>query len=156
LVLCPIYSGWLPRARPRSKVISVCQALCRRANCRLTTRERIAIAVAEINGCDYCLSAHSYFGKNLAKLSDDELFANRAGTSLDGKADVAVRFAASVARGRGHIADAELEAVRAAGYDDAQIIEIVQHVALNNWTNYLNNVAETDIDFPVMNASKAA
>ena len=120
------------------------------------TRERIAIAVAEINGCDYCLSAHSFFGKTLAKLSDDEISANRAGTSLDAKADVAVRFASSVARSRGHISDDELEIVRAAGYDDGQIIEIVQHVALNTWTNYINNIAETDIDFPVRSASKAA
>ena len=120
------------------------------------TRERIAIAVAEINGCDYCLSAHSFFGKTLAKLSDDEISANRAGTSLDAKADVAVRFASSVARSRGHISDDELEIVRAAGYYDGQIIEIVQHVALNTWTNYINNIAETDIDFPVRSASKAA
>ena len=120
------------------------------------TRERIAIAVAEINGCHYCLSAHAFFGKNLAKLSDDEISANRAGTSLDPKADAAVQFAASVARTRGHVADVELKTIRDAGYDDAQIIEIVQHVALNSWTNYLNNVAETDIDFPVFNASKAA
>ena len=120
------------------------------------TRERIAIAVAEINGCDYCLSAHSFFGKTLAKLSDNEISANRAGTSLDAKADVAVRFASSVARSRGHISDDELKIVRAAGYDDGQIIEIVQHVALNTWTNYINNIAETDIDFPVRSASKAA
>src|SRR3954467_11041657 len=56
------------------------------------TRERIALAVAEINGCDYCLSAHSYLGKNLAKLSDAEIAANRSGGSSDQKAGAAVRF----------------------------------------------------------------
>lgn len=119
------------------------------------TRERIALAVAQINDCGYCLSAHSYLGKHLAKLSDAEIAANRHGGSLDPKADAAVRFATRVARDRGHVADADLHAVRMAGYDDAQIIEIVQHVALNTWTNYVNSVAGTEIDFPVAEALAA-
>jgi uncharacterized peroxidase-related enzyme len=113
------------------------------------TRERIALAVAQINGCGYCLSAHSAMGKSLAKLSDAEISANRRGGSLDPKADAAVRFAAQVVRERGHVSDADVQAVRMAGYDDAQIVEIVQHVALNTWTNYINEVAKTEIDFPV-------
>ncbi|MGL4437698.1 MAG: carboxymuconolactone decarboxylase family protein [Bosea sp. (in: a-proteobacteria)] len=120
------------------------------------TRERIALAVAEINGCDYCLSAHTYIGKNMAKLDDAEMTANRSGASNDPKADAAVRFAAKIVRERGHVNDDDVRVVRLAGYDDAQIIEIVLHVALNTWTNYLNNVAETVIDFPVVAARKAA
>ena len=120
------------------------------------TRERIALAVAEINGCNYCLSAHTYLGRNVAKLDDAELAMNRAGRSNDAKADAAVRFAVQVTERRGHIGDADLQAVRAAGYSDAQIIEIVQHVALNTWTNYVNEVALTDIDFPVIGARLAA
>jgi uncharacterized peroxidase-related enzyme len=122
----------------------------------LATRQRIALAVAEINGCDYCLSAHTYLGKNLAKLDDAEMTANRNGHSNDPKADAAVKFAATVARERGNVSNAELAAVKVAGYDDAQVIEIVQHVALNVWTNYINKVAGTDIDFPVVTARKAA
>ena len=99
------------------------------------TRERIALAVAEINGCDYCLSAHTYLGRNVAKLDDAEIAANRNGLSNDLKADAAVK---------------------AAGYTDAQIIEIVLHVALNTWTNYINTVAETEIDFPVVKVHKVA
>ena len=114
------------------------------------TRERIALAVAEINGCNYCLSAHSYIGGNIAKLDEAEIAANRAGASSDPKADAAVRFAAKVARERGHVDDEDIGAVRLAGYDDAQIVEIVQHVALNVWTNYLNEVARTGIDFPAV------
>lgn len=114
------------------------------------TRERIALAVAEINGCSYCLSAHTYLGKNLAKLDDAEMTANRDGRSNDPKADAAVRFAASVVKERGHLSMDEIRAVKQAGYDDAQIIEIVLHVALNTWTNYINEVAATDIDFPVV------
>jgi len=120
------------------------------------TRERIALAVAEINGCDYCLSAHTYLGKNLAKLDDAEMTANRNGASNDPTADAAVRFAAKIARERGHVSDEDVRAVKLAGYDDAQVIEIVLHVALNTWTNYINGVAQTDIDFPVVAARKAA
>jgi len=120
------------------------------------TRERIALAVAEINGCNYCLSAHTYLGKNLAKLDDTEMTVNRSGGSNDPKADAAVRFAASVTRQHGHVSDAELRTVKAAGYSDAQVIEIVLHVALNTWTNYVNGVAGTEIDFPVVTARKVA
>jgi uncharacterized peroxidase-related enzyme len=120
------------------------------------TGERIALAVAEINGCSYCLSAHTYLGKNLAKLDDAEITANRNGASNDPKADAAVRFAAKVARERGHVSDDDVRAVKLAGYDDAEVIEIVLHVALNTWTNYINEVAKTDIDFPVVTSRKAA
>ncbi|WP_296746375.1 carboxymuconolactone decarboxylase family protein [Mesorhizobium sp.] len=120
------------------------------------TRERIALAVAEINGCSYCLSAHTYLGKALARLDDAEIAAARDGSSNDGKAAVAVRFAAKVARERGRVGEADLEALRRAGYDDAQIIEIVQHVALNVWTNYINEIAGTEVDFPVVQARQAA
>ena len=120
------------------------------------TRERIALAIAEINGCSYCLSAHTYLGKTLARLDDAEITANRNGASNDPKADAAVRFAAKVATARGHVSDDDVRAVRLAGYDDAQVIEIVLHVALNTWTNYINEVAQTDIDFPVVTVRKAA
>jgi uncharacterized peroxidase-related enzyme len=120
------------------------------------TRERIALAVAEINGCSYCLAAHTYLAKNVAKLDDAEISANRDGSSNDVKAGAAVRFAADVARERGHVSEAALRDVKAAGYDDAQIIEIVQHVALNTWTNYINEVARTDVDFPAVTPRKAA
>lgn len=120
------------------------------------TRERIALAVAEINGCDYCLSAHTYLGKNVAKLDDAEMTANRNGASADPKANAAVHFAAKVARERGHVSGEDVEAVKSAGYDDAQVVEIVLHVALNTWTNYINKVAQTEIDFPVVTTRKAA
>ncbi len=120
------------------------------------TRERIALAVAEINGCSYCLSAHTYLGKHVAKLDDAEITANRSGASNDPTADAAVRFAAKVAEQRGKVGAEDVLAVRNAGYTDAQIIEIVQHVALNTWTNYINEVAKTEIDFPVVEVRKAA
>jgi len=116
------------------------------------TGERIALAIAEINRCDYCLSAHTYLATHVAKLDATEIGANRLGTSTDAKADAAVRFAASIAQQRGHVSSAEVENIKAAGYSDGEIVEIVLHVALNTLTNYVNSVAQTDIDFPVVNA----
>jgi uncharacterized peroxidase-related enzyme len=120
------------------------------------TRERIALAIAEANGCDYCLSAHTYLGLNLAKIDDTEIALNRAGHSGDAKADAAVTFARKVLDARGRVTDADIAAVRLAGFSEAQVIEIVASVALNVLTNYINNVAETDIDFPVVRAAQAA
>lgn len=120
------------------------------------TRERLAIATAQANGCDYCLSAHTYLGLNLARLSPDEIALNRNGASSDAKANAAVRFGAKVAETRGKVSAADLDAVRAAGFTDAQVIEIVAVVAENFLTNLINNVAATDIDFPVILTSEAA
>jgi uncharacterized peroxidase-related enzyme len=114
------------------------------------TRERIALAIAEVNGCDYCASAHTYLGKNISKLSDAEISANRDGGSTDAKADAAVRFAVKLAQLRGHPSDADLKAAKDAGYTDAQVIEIVLHVALNTLTNYVNETVKTEIDFPAV------
>lgn len=118
--------------------------------------ERIALAVAEINRCGYCLAAHTYLGKNVAKLDDTEIAANRSGTSTDSKADAAVRFAAKVARSRGQVSDDDVRAVKGAGYSDAEVMEIVVHVALNTLTNYVNEVAQTEIDFPTVELLRAA
>jgi uncharacterized peroxidase-related enzyme len=120
------------------------------------TRERIAIATAEVNGCDYCLSAHNYLGLNLAKISPEEIALNRKGASGDAKADAAVRFAAKVAQTRGKVGAEDLAAVRKAGYSDAQIIDVIAAVGENFLTNLFNNVAQTEIDFPVIRADKAA
>ena len=119
------------------------------------TRERIALAVAQVNGCDYCLSAHSYLALNVAKLDAEEVNRNRRGGSKDVRANAAVRFAAKVTETRGHIADADLSEVRLAGFSDPEIVEIVAIVAQNCFTNFLNQVAKTDIDFPVVRAAAA-
>jgi uncharacterized peroxidase-related enzyme len=122
----------------------------------VATHERIALAIAEFNACDYCLSAHTYLGKNVAKLDDSEIAANRNGSSNDARADAAVGFARKVAQLRGQVSDDDVRSIRAAGYTDGEIVEIVQHVALNTWTNYVNNVARTEIDFPVVTARRVA
>ncbi len=109
-----------------------------------------------MNGCDYCLSAHSYLGLNLAKISPEEVALNRQGRSSDATADAAVRFATKVVRERGRVTDADIRSVRDAGFNDGQIVEIIAVAVENVFTNLLNIVAETEIDFPVVVAAEAA
>lgn len=119
-------------------------------------RERIALAIAEFNGCDYCLSVHSYLSSNVAKISASEIDAARDGRSEDARTAAALHFARRVAETRGQVSDADLAALRAAGFEEAAVLEIVLNVALNVLTNYVNNVAQTDIDFPKVVARLAA
>lgn len=110
-------------------------------------REQLALDVGEANHCDYCVSAHSAIGKRVG-LTDQDVLDSRRGTSADQKTDVLLRFARTVVEKRGLVEDADIAAVRDAGYGDAEIAEVVAHVALNIFTNYFNNVAGTTIDFP--------
>jgi uncharacterized peroxidase-related enzyme len=111
------------------------------------TREQIALAISQVNGCDYCLSAHSAVGK-MVGLTAEQIRDSRLGTAVDPKTDTLIRFALKVVETRGRVSDADLDDVRDAGFDDGVIAEVVAHVALNVFTNYFNELAETDIDFP--------
>ena len=121
----------------------------------VATRERIALAVAQANGCDYCLSAHSYISANLLKLDAAEIAANREGRSADAKVSAALSFALALVEAHGAVSEVAIAAVRAAGHDDAEILEIIGHVALNIFTNYVNIALETEIDFPTIRALAA-
>ena len=112
-----------------------------------TLQEQIALAVAETNACNYCLSAHTALGRT-AGLSDEQLSASREGRAADAKANAALRFALAVLQRRGGVTDEEFARVRAAGFSEAEIAEIIAHVALNVLTNYFNRAADTEIDFP--------
>lgn len=125
-----------------------------RGKIRPRLREQLAIAVAQENACDYCLSAHTALGKGL-KVSDADLALARQGRTSDPKEEAALRFVQRVVERRGRVDAADLDEVRRAGYDDGQVVELVAHTALNVLTNYLNHVAETEIDFPVVRASVA-
>ena len=112
------------------------------------TRERIALAIANVNGGDYCNAAHTAIAKSL-ELDEREIEAARGGGSDNAKADAAVSFARKVAVQRGDVTDTDLQHVRDAGYSDAELVEIVARVALSTFTNYVNEVFKTPIDFPV-------
>ncbi|MEO8025979.1 MAG: carboxymuconolactone decarboxylase family protein [Bryobacteraceae bacterium] len=110
-------------------------------------REQLAIAVAQANSCEYCLSAHSAIGK-MVGLPKDEIERSRQSHSADPKREGGLQFAQKIVVQRGEVTDVDLAAVRAAGYNDAEITEIVANVALNILTNYFNHVAQTVVDFP--------
>lgn len=110
-------------------------------------REQVALAVAEANLCDYCLSAHTAIGKG-AGLQPADIDAARHAKAGDAKVDAILKLARSIVVLRGKVTDAELAAARKAGVSDAEIVEVTVHVALNVLTNYVNHVADTEIDFP--------
>ncbi len=114
----------------------------------LKTRELISIVVSEVNGCKYCLAVHS-FAAEKAKLPADEIILARKAHATDPKRDAAVQFAHKVIEARGQLSDADLKAVRDAGYTDANIIEIIALVALYSLTNFFNNVFDPEI-FPAV------
>ncbi|MEP3423021.1 MAG: carboxymuconolactone decarboxylase family protein [Erythrobacter sp.] len=120
------------------------------------TRERIAVAIANYNGCDYCNSAHTMVAKNVLKLDDAEVDANRQGRSTDAKADAALKFALAVAKERGRVSEADVSTVKQAGYSDAEVVEIIAHVALNILTNYMGEALDIEVDFPLIEADRAA
>lgn len=119
------------------------------------TRERIALALAQQNSCEYCLSAHTALGRQ-AGLEADEIQANRAGTSQDAKAAVAIKFARSLVEHQGEVTSAEILEVRGAGFTDADIVEIITHVGMNLMTNILGKASRVEIDFPKVALTHAA
>ena len=119
-------------------------------------RERIALAVAEANGCEYCLAAHSFIGKNVAKLSEAEIDAARGASSGDARSKAILVLARAIVDTQGRVSDQHVENAHSAGISDAEIVEIVVNVALNTMTNYVNNVARTEVDFPAAASRQAA
>ena len=118
------------------------------------TRHTIALAVSESNGCDYCLAIHTA-GSRQGGMSADDIELSKTGSSIDPKRAAAARFAKQVIETRGHVSDADLAAVRGAGYTDAQILAIVTLAVRALLTNYLNNVNQTIVDIPAPAADAA-
>ncbi len=119
------------------------------------TRERIALALAQQNSCEYCLSAHTAIGRK-AGLDGAEINANRAGTSRDEKAAVAVRFARALVTHMGDVTTEDLRQMRAVGYSESDIVEVITHVGMNILTNLLGKAGRVDIDFPKVDLKQAA
>jgi uncharacterized peroxidase-related enzyme len=117
------------------------------------TRDSIGLAVSEVNGCNYCLTVHSFTAEHMAKLPADEIILARKGHATDPKRDAAVQFARKVIETRGNVSDADVKAVRDAGYTDANVIEIVALVAMYSLTNFFNNVFDPEKDFPAVAAA---
>jgi uncharacterized peroxidase-related enzyme len=117
--------------------------------------EKIAVAVADRNSCSYCLAAHTLLGKK-AGASGEEMADAQIGCSADPKTAAALAFALKLVETRGQVTDPDIVALRAAGFDDGQIVEIIAHVALNLFTNYVNIALGVPVDFPGVNFRRAA
>jgi len=117
--------------------------------------EQIAVAVANYNDCEYCLSAHTMLGRK-AGVSKEAMEAARLGQSDEPRTQAAIDFALKVVDRRAQIDDADITALRMAGFDDEEIVEIIAHIALNLFTNYVNVGFDVDVDFPAVKPSRLA
>lgn len=120
-----------------------------------TLTEQVAVAIADRNGCDYCLSAHTALGRK-AGVAADVLAEAQAGRSDDARTQAALRFALDVVERRGAIDAADVRALREAGFGDEAIVELLAHVALNLFTNYVNVAFQVPVDFPAVPLRRAA
>lgn len=119
------------------------------------TRERIALALAQQNGCEYCVSAHTAIGRK-SGLTGDEISAARHGTSEDAQTAIAVKFATSLMEKKGDVSAIEIAQLRSAGFTDSDIVEIITHVGMNFLTNILGKASKVEIDFPQVGLKLAA
>ena len=118
-------------------------------------REQISLAVAEGNLCSYCLSAHTFFGGKVG-LSPKDIADARHTDAASEKTAAVLKLALSILEQRGEISDGALKSARAAGLTDGEIVETVANVAVNIFTNYINHVAQTVVDFPEVKPGDAA
>lgn len=118
-------------------------------------REQLALAVAGLNGCNYCASAHTLLG-GMQKITEGELALNLKGQSSDGRIQAALRFASALVTKRGRVSDADFDLVRAAGYTDGEITDIIAVTGLNIFTNYFNEALGTVVDFPFVSTDETA
>ncbi len=117
--------------------------------------EQIAVAIADRNRCDYCLAAHTMLGKK-AGATAQEMAAAQAGQSEDGPTQAALRFATKVVDHRAQVSSEDVQALRDAGFTDEAVVEILAHVALNLFTNYVNVALAVPVDFPKVRLHTAA
>lgn len=117
--------------------------------------EQIAVAIADRNNCSYCLAAHTVLGRKAGASAQDMADA-QAGHSSDPRAQAALAFALKVVDTRADIVAADVDALRTAGFDNGEVVEIIAHVALNLFTNYVNVALDVPVDFPSVKLTRAA
>jgi uncharacterized peroxidase-related enzyme len=117
--------------------------------------EQIAVAVADRNACHYCLAAHTMLGKK-AGATAEEMSEAQAGRSADPQTAAALTFALKVVENRANVSESDVNALREVGFSDEAIVEILAHVALNLFTNYINVAFDVPVDFPGVKLRKAA
>ena len=111
--------------------------------------EQLAIAVSQENRCSYCLAAHTA-AAGAYRVPADDIADARSAHASDPKTAAALRFAQLVVRTRGHVETTDLAAVRAAGWTDAEIVEILGHAIATTLSNYLHHISEVEVDYPAV------
>jgi uncharacterized peroxidase-related enzyme len=117
--------------------------------------EEIAVAIANANACEYCLAAHTALGRK-AGATSHEMAAAQAGVSADPRTQAALTFALKVVRDRAAVSADDVATLKAAGFDDEGVVEIIAHVALNLFTNYVNVALDVPVDFPSIALKRAS
>ena len=117
--------------------------------------EQVAVLVANINRCEYCLAAHTMLGQN-AGLTAAQLSEAQVGKSNDKKVQAALIFSSKMVSQRAHLSTFDIAEIKQAGFNDADIAELIAHVALNIFTNYTNVSLAVPIDFPQVELVQAA
>ena len=115
---------------------------------RPALREKIALAISQANACGYCLSAHTMVGSKMLKLSAEDLLRAREGQGSDERETAILSLAVKIVESRGNLSDSELATARAAGVTDVELVELITQVAAMTFSNYINRIARTPIDFP--------
>lgn len=109
--------------------------------------EELAVAIANANKCEYCLAAHSALGRK-AGASVEEMAAAQIGASSDPRTQAALNFALKVVKNKAAVTTSDIETLKAAGFNDEGVVEIIAHIALNLFTNYVNVALDVPVDFP--------
>ncbi|MCX4986052.1 carboxymuconolactone decarboxylase family protein [Streptomyces sp. NBC_00572] len=130
--------------------VDVVTALGTQGTLSADVRERIALLVAQENRSDYCLSVHAFRGTRVVGLTTAEATRARRGEADEPWAAAVLDLAAAVVRDHGVVSDAQLAAARQAGLSDGHVVEVIAHVALSVFTNYLATAARIDIDWPLV------
>ena len=110
-------------------------------------REKIALATAGKNNCDYCASAHTFLGQKVG-IDKEELKKNLESRSDDPKSEAVLRFVHNVLENKGRVDS--IQTLIEVGLSEEEIVEVIGHIGMNIFTNYFNNVINTEIDFPIV------
>lgn len=145
----PNLGGVLALSLPLTRAVVAFDSALHQGSFSGKVAEQLAIAVSQENRCAYCLAAHSAAAR-VAGVSIDDTADARSGRASDHKTAAALRFAQQVVRARGRVGDRELADVRAAGWQDSDIVEIVGHVLSTTLSNYLHHISDVPIDFPTV------
>ena len=133
----PVQEGVVGLQRSLSKTLTV------------RIRHLISLAVSQVNGCQYCLSAHT-FTSTRSKMTEEDIELGRRGRAQDPKENAAASFARKLVELRGKVSNDDVGTLRSAGFENSEIVEIIALCAQFSLTNLMNNALDLDIDFPVV------